>query len=45
MAAGGDWATLALSAVRDVVLARPPDRAPVLTVALDAAACEDTPLR
>ncbi len=44
-ASGGDWATLALSAARDVALQRPPDRGPMLALILDAAACEDAPLR
>ena len=42
---GGDWATLALSAARDVLTQRPPDRAPILALVLAAAAGADAPLR
>lgn len=34
---GGDWATLALSSARDIIINRPPNRSEALQVVLDAA--------
>lgn len=44
-AAGGEWATLALVAARDVALARPPSRQNAVTVALEASISKDVDVR
>ncbi|KAH7617684.1 putative Symplekin [Nannochloris sp. 'desiccata'] len=44
-AAGGEWATLALIAARDVALTRPPSRQRAVAVALEASISEDVDVR
>jgi hypothetical protein len=44
-AAGGEWATLALIAARDVALTRPPSRQNAVAVALEASISEDVDVR
>lgn len=42
---GGDWATLALSSAYDIIMKRPPDRAPALRLILEAATGPDADIR